>query len=222
MVCIASALTVDATAATPEANAMLDAARDTVEALEGSPYRTQFRAAIERADAVIILPHGPPTRTGAQGTGRPAVAVVRGGAGSGWSSPAFYRVHAPGDNTAANAAGAVLTVMSADALGALMAGSVDLGGEGGLRVISVTTGINSGVQVTATADILAFVDVVRGQIGPSAFDGWRLTTDQNVNTRLYGRGSTPEIILSNTPVRDPGAEKLIGGLRLSVGNETSR
>lgn len=215
--CAAGVIAVDAMAATAEPHNIIEAARKTVEDFDGSPHRTQFRANIRRADAVVILPAFPSAPHRAQDEGRPAVAVVHDGARGSWSRPAFFRVSASGSDAAGGDAGVMFMVMRTGAVRQLKEGSIELGGSEGVDVTSVTTAVEPGIEINATADILAFVDADQGEIGPSSFDRWRLTADAALNKGYYDEASTPDSILSQGTVRTPGVEKLIGGLRIAEG-----
>lgn len=214
-VCVATGLAGGAMAGTAEPHNVIEAARKTVEDFGGSSHRTQFRATIRRADAVIIVPPSHSAGSRSSGKGRPAVAVVHDGASGSWSNPAFYRVHVTGADGSAGNAGVLFMVMKTDAVRQLKEGEVDLGGGDGLDVTSVTTGVEPGVEINATADLLAFVLVEKGLIGPSSFSGWRLTADEALNESYYDDGATADTILSRGTVRTPGTEKLIGGLRIA-------
>jgi len=216
-VCAATGLLAGAMAGIAEPHNVIEAARKTVEDFEGNPHRTQFRATIRRANAVVILPASPSTGDGSSRKGRPAVAVVHDGGRGSWSRPAFFRVSASGDDATAGDADVIFLVMKTGAVGQLKEGSMELGGSDGVDVTSVTTGVEPGIEINATADILAFVDVDQGEIGPSFFDHWRLTADPALNKGYYDEASTPESILSQGTVRTPGVEKLIGGLRIAEG-----
>jgi lipid-binding SYLF domain-containing protein len=202
---------------------VLESARATVEDLDGSAHRTEFRAAIRRADAVVIVPTFRPAggQSGGAG-GRPAVVVVHDEARGAWSDPAFYRLRTPGGNPPVPDGRMIFTVMTLDAVRQLQDGSATLGrSPDGLRATSITTGIAADIQISATADILVFVDVDKGMIGPSSFDGWRLEADPSLNRNFYTDGSTAKTILSRGAVRTPGVEKLIGGLRIARGIDTN-
>ncbi len=206
-----------ATAGVAEPYNIIEAARATVEDLDGGHYRTEFRANIRRADAVVVLPSVPESGE----KGRPAVVVVHDGGRGAWSDPAFYRVRATGGEDAVTDGRVILMVMNMDAVRPIIEGSASLGGPDGLSVESVTTSIEPSVQINATADVLAFVDVQRGMIGPSSFDGWKLTADQSLNRRFYTEDATSEIILSRGTSRTPGVERLVGGLRIACGIDKS-
>ncbi len=216
-VCVATGLAGGAKAGTAEPHNVIEAARNTVEDFDGGPHRTRFRATIRRADAVVIVPPAPSAGNRSSGNGRPAVAVVHDGARGSWSNPAFYRVRVEGNAASVGDAGVMLMVIKTDAVRQLKAGAVALEGADGLDVTSMTNGVEPGVEINATADVLAFVDVKKGLIGPSSFSGWRLTADQALNESYYDDGSTAATILSRGAVRTPGAEKLIGGLRIAKG-----
>lgn len=200
---------------------ILEAARQTVEDFDGSPHRTQFRATIRRADAVVIVPASRFSDSRPDRPGRPAVVVVHDGARGAWSDPAFYRVRVSGEDAPTGGAGIMFTVMKTDVVDQLTEGSATLGGADGLRVISVTTGVAPDIRINATADVLAFVDVDTGMAGPSSFDGWRLAADKDLNKTYYDEALTLETILSRGTVRTPGVERLIGGLRIAEETDTS-
>lgn len=216
-----SNIAADAEAVSAKPHNVIEAARETVEDFEGSPQRTRFRATIRRADAVVIVPATRYAGGWSNSEGRPAVAVVHDGARGSWSNPAFYRVRVERDAASAGNAGVILMVMTTGAVRQLKAGVMDLEGDDGLKVTSVTTGIEPEVKIAATADVLAFVDVKQGLIGPSSFSGWRLTADKTLNESIYDEGTTPQTILSRGTARAPGAEKLIGALRIAPGVDTS-
>ena len=216
VVCAATGVACGAMAGMAQPHNILEAARQTVEDFDGSPHRTQFRATIRRADAVVIVPTSRFPDSRPDRPGRPAVVVVHDGAPGAWSDPAFYRVRVSGEDASTGDAGIMFAVMKTDAVDQLTEGSVTLGGADGLRVISVTTGVTPDIQINATADVLAFVDVDTGTIGPSSFDGWRLAADKDLNEAFYDEASTPETILSRGTVRTPGVQRLIGGLRIAA------
>lgn len=205
----------DAGAAEP--HNIIEAARATVEDFDGIHFRTEFRANIRRADAVIVLPRS----SEASDEGRPAVVVVHDGGRGAWSNPAFYRVRATDGVDAVPDGRVILMVMTIDAVDALTEGSASLGGQDDLSVESITTNVKPRVEINATADVLAFADLQRGRIGPSSFDGWKLTADRSLNQRYYGDGATAEAILSRGTTRTPGVERLVGGLRIARGIDES-
>ena len=201
-----------------EPHNIVEAARATVEDLDGGPFRTEFRANIRRADAVIVLPPYSAPRE----PGRPAVVVVHDGARGAWSDPGFFRATRARTKGAIPAGGVILMAMNVDAVRRLKDGSATIGGADGLRVASITTDIGARAQVTAIADVLAFVDVQGGQgviNAPTPSEGWRLAWDEDLNRRFYSDDATPDRVLSRGTTRTPGMERLVGGLRIAKGRD---
>jgi lipid-binding SYLF domain-containing protein len=205
---------------TSETNALIEAARTTVKSFVNGPDRTQFRATVSRAYAIIVLPASRLDRSPSRGSNRGAVVVVHDQAKDAWSNPAFYRVFVAADEALTRSGGIVFTVMKPDAVRQLKVGKMVLGGTHGFTVVSVNTGIEPEVRSTATTEILAFVEVDEGFVGPSSFDGWKLTADNARNKNYYDDGATPETILSEHTVRDPGDDALIGNLHITPDTDT--
>jgi len=130
-----------------------------------------------------------------------------------WGYPAFYTMAAGsvGFQAGGQSSDIVLLLFSEKAVRALVKNQGKLGADLGLTVGTVSTGVEASTTSNVGADIMAFSSGV-GVFAGGSIEGAVMITRNDFNNAYYGAEVTPEQIVLDASVSNPGADKLRGVL----------
>ncbi len=196
--------------AAEDAQRLVDKARITVDTFSDDPQMAALRALAKDAKALFIVPQlikGGFILAGEGGTG---VLVTRDG---GWSAPAFYTMGAGsiGFQIGGQTSEVVLVLMTARALDAVLHNKVKLGADVGVAAGPVGGGLETATTTNFRADIYTYAKS-KGLFAGVSFEGAVIAERGKLNRAYYGRGVSPEDIVTSRTVDNPGANRLRASL----------
>lgn len=153
-----------------------------------------------RAKAVIIVPSLIRGGFIFGGRGGNAIMLVRDDNNQ-WSYPAFYTLGGLSFGLQAGASNSelIITVMSDRGVEAILNRQVTIGGDAGLAVGELGSGINAATGIGYKADMYAFARSEGLYVGVS-LEGSAISPRHTWNRAFYGPGTTPQGILLNRAV----------------------
>ena len=199
-----------------DAQRLVDKARITVDEFTDDPEMGALRALARNAKALFIVPQlikGGFILAGEGGTG---ILVTREG---GWSAPAFYTMGAAsiGLQIGGQTSEIVLVLMTDRALDAVLHNKVKLGADVGVAVGPIGGGVETATTTNLRADIYTYAKS-KGLFAGVSFEGAVIAERGKMNRAYYGRRVSPEDIVKNKTVDNPGASEL----RVSLNNLVAR
>lgn len=196
----------------PTTQALVNDAKDTVEALKASPYLPEFKTMLRDAHGVAIFPglYKGAFFFGAEGGN--GVVLARDGQG-GWSYPAFYTLASGsfGLQIGAQRARTVLILRTPGAVQAIMDYQGKLGADLGLAVVTYGAGLEGAVTGNLGPDIIAFNDAM-GLYGGVSLEGSAIVRRNDYNQDYYAAPTEPRGILMERQPINAGADTLRAAL----------
>ena len=185
------------------AEALVDAATNSVNTFTVDPDMKWFRDNMNKAKGVLIVPSLVKGGFIFGGSGGSGVLLVKGD-GNIWSDPAFYTMGSGtvGFQIGVEVSEIILMVMTEKGIDALLTSSFKLGGD-----VSIAAGpIGAGAKAQ-TADILAF-SRTKGIYGGINIEGAVLKIRNDWNHDYYGKETSPRSILLERSETNPHADNL--------------
>ncbi len=185
------------------AEALVDAASNSVNTFTIDPDMKWFRDNMNNAKGVLIVPQLVKGGLIFGGSGGSGVLLVRGN-GNIWSDPAFYTMGSGtvGFQIGVEVSEIILMVMTEKGVDALLTSSFKLGGD-----VSIAAGpIGAGAKAQ-TADILAF-SRTKGIYGGVNIEGAVLKIRNDWNHDYYGKETSPRAILIERSATNSHADEL--------------
>lgn len=190
---------------------LVDEATAVVTELSADPYYGDIESYVRRAKAVIVVPQL--LKAGLIIGGEMGDAVVLSRADGGWSSPAFYSLigGSIGLQAGAEAKQIIIAVMTDKGLNELMTNQFELGLDASIAVGEIGGGAGVGSVGSLEVDMVAF-SRSKGLFGGGALDGSLIRPEAGQNAAYYGAGTTPNQILLDRSVSNPGSARLQAAL----------
>ena len=190
-------------ATTATAEALVDAATESVNTFTIDPDMEWFRDNMSKAKGVLIVPSLVKGGFIFGGSGGSGVLLIKGD-GNIWSDPAFYTMGSGtiGLQLGVEVSEIILMIMTDKGVDALLTSSFKLGGD-----VSIAAGpIGAGAKAQ-TADILAF-SRTKGIYGGVNIEGAVLKIRNDWNQDYYGSNTSPRTILIEGTVTNSHADNL--------------
>jgi len=187
---------------------LVDEARAVVEQLKGDPkLGGRARELVHKSRAVMIIPELVKAGLIFGGQGGTGVLLTRDEKGR-WSDPCFYDLGGGsfGLQIGGQVSKVALIVMTEAALANMLHGEVKLGGGAGATVAQLETDTDKSTVRGAT-DIYSVAEA-EGFFAGATVEGASLSPDKDRNKAYYGREVTPEEVLIERRVGNPGAAGL--------------
>ncbi len=167
-----------------------------------------------RAKAIIIVPSLIRGAFIFGGRGGNAIMLVR-DENNQWSYPAFYTLGGLsfGLQAGANTSELVITVMTNRGVEAILKRQVTIGGDAGLAVGELGSGVNAATGIGYKADMYAFARS-EGLYAGISLEGSAISPRHTWNKAFYGPGTTPQSILINRSVStgSPSASAIVAAM----------
>lgn len=167
-----------------------------------------------RAKAVIIIPSMFRGAFIFGGRGGNAVMLVR-DENNQWSYPAFYTLGGIsfGLQAGANTSEMVITVMSERGVNAILSRQATLGGDAGLAVGELGSGVNAATGIGYKADMYAFARS-EGLYAGVSLEGSVISPRHTWNKAFYGPDTSPQSILLDKVVStgSPAASAIVAAM----------
>lgn len=190
-------------ATTATAEALVDAATESVNTFTIDPDMEWFRDNMSKAKGVLIVPSLVKGGFIFGGSGGSGVLLIKGD-GNIWSDPAFYTMGSGtiGLQLGVEVSEIILMIMTDKGVDALLTSSFKLGGD-----VSIAAGpIGAGAKAQ-TADILAF-SRTKGIYGGVNIEGAVLKIRNDWNQDYYGSNTSPRTILIEGTATNSHADNL--------------
>jgi len=192
------ALTVMAACANPQVSttqAIVDEAKDTVEALKKNPYSPTFSDTLKNARGIVIFPNLYKAGFWVGAEGGNGVMLARDEQGN-WGYPAFYTLASGsfGFQIGAQRARSALIIMRQGAIQAIVEHQAKLGADIGLAVAHAGGGLEGSVTTNLGPDIVAFNDAM-GLYGGVSLEGGAMVRRDDYNQEYYGTATEPGDII---------------------------
>jgi SH3 domain-containing YSC84-like protein 1 len=187
---------------------LVDKATNVISMMRNDPGFTYSRSLLDRAKAVMIVPEFSKGGLIVGGQGGAAVLLQRHSFGH-WSPPAFYSI---GGGTFGLQAGfqqaqTVFFIMTDRALDQWMSNQVKFGGQDGVGVFVVGQENKQNALTQDTADVVAWVHATGAYAGIT-FEGTSISYNASDTAKYYGQTVSPQDVVVNDSVKNPGADKL--------------
>ena len=187
---------------------LVDEARAVVEQLKVDPkLGVRARELLHKSRAVMIIPELVKAGLIFGGQGGTGVLLTRDANGR-WSDPCFYGLGGGsfGLQIGGQVSKVALIIMTEAALANILHGEVKLGGGAGATVAQLGTDTDQSTVRGAT-DIYSVAEA-EGFFAGATVEGASLSPDKDRNKAYYGREVTPEDVLVQRSVGNPGAAAL--------------
>jgi len=184
---------------TQDARHLVEMSKITIENFQADPNMGEFRNALKRAKAVLILSQVVKVGFLFGGSGGSGVMMASDGKG-GWNGPAFYSLGALsfGALAGAQAAEVVVLAMSERGLHAMLRTSFKLGADASLALGPFGAGV-AGATANLSADLVSFARA-KGLYAGLSIDGAIVDTRDGLNRAYYEQEVTPtNILLAGEP-----------------------
>ena len=198
------------------AEALVDAATNSVNTFAIDPDMKWFRDNMNNAKGVFVVPQLVKGGFIFGGSGGSGVLLAK-GEGNIWSDPAFYTMASGtvGLQIGVEVSEIILMVMTDRGIDALLTSSFKLGGD-----VSIAAGpIGAGAKAQ-TADIFAF-SRSKGIYGGINIEGAVIKTRNDWNTAYYGGETSPRAIIIERSATNPHADDLrnaVANLAIKTGS----
>jgi lipid-binding SYLF domain-containing protein len=196
-----------------QARQLVARAADTVEGFRTDPALVRFGGYMRGARGIVVLPSVVKAGfVGAAEVGN-GVLLARGADGT-WSDPAFYTLGAAsvGLQIGIQYTEMVFILKSDRAVRSVIEHQGKLGADLGLSVGLVGAGMEASTTTNLGVDIVALTNSIIGAYGGASFEGAVLARRMDLNTAYYGAGATPQAIVIERTLRNPGADPLKAAL----------
>jgi len=196
-----------------QARQLVARATDTVEGFRTDPALVRFSGYMRGARGIVVLPSVVKAGfVGAAEVGN-GVLLARGADGT-WSDPAFYTLGAAsvGLQIGIQYTEMVFILKSDRAVRSVIEHQGKLGADLGLSVGLVGAGMEASTTTNLGVDIVALTNSIIGAYGGASFEGAVLARRMDLNTAYYGAGATPQAIVIERTLRNPGANPLKAAL----------
>lgn len=196
-----------------QARQLVARAADTVEGFRTDPALVRFSGYMRGARGIVVLPSVVKAGfVGAAEVGN-GVLLARGADGT-WSDPAFYTLGAAsvGLQIGIQYTEMVFILKSDRAVRSVIEHQGKLGADLGLSVGLVGAGMEASTTTNLGVDIVALTNSIIGAYGGASFEGAVLARRMDLNTAYYGAGATPQAIVIERTLRNPGANPLKAAL----------
>lgn len=200
-----------------EATALVSAARRSLDRFLLDPEMEGFRAQLENAKAVLIVPKRIRAGLIVGGSGGAGVLLARDVTTGAWSQPVFYNLAGGsfGLQVGGERSEVALLIVTSRGLDAFLSPRFQLGAEA-----AVAAGpVGAGTGETAGADVLTFVRS-KGLYAGATFEGTAIRPAEARNRAFYGRPSTPADILIRRSVTNEQADGLREDLARAIAAPT--
>ena len=203
-----SAMLARPAAALSDQQELVEKCRLTFEKLITSPEFKQLPDFVKRSRAVLIFPSLVKGGFIIGAEGGSGVLVVR-DAKRGWSYPAFYVLIAGslGLQIGGQLSEVVFTVMSDQAVQALLTDQMKFGGNMSIAVGPLGSGLQAATTTNLEADVYSFAKTA-GLFGGVSFDGAGVLKRDPWNDAYYAAGATPYDIVIAGKYANPDADGL--------------
>lgn len=188
-----------------EANAIVSAARRSLDRFLVDPEMQGFRAQLANAKAVLLVPKRIRVGLIFGGSGGAGVLLARDATTGDWSQPVFYNLGGGsfGLQVGGERSEVALLILTDRGLDAFLSPRFQLGAEA-----AVAAGpVGAGTGETAGADVLTFVRS-KGLYAGASFEGTAIRPARERNRAFYGRPATPADILIRRAVTNETADGL--------------
>ena len=194
--------------AAPATEELVTESRFTVERFLADPGDMPFKSYLERARGVLIIPQLIKGGLILGAEGGSGVLLVRGHDGQ-WSAPAFYTIAGGsiGLQLGGQISEMVLTVMTDEAVAALLADEVKFGAEVSVAMGPKGAGIEAASSTDFSADIYAFSKAA-GLFGGGSLSGSKLFERVSLNTEYYGGKPSSRDIVIDRRFSNPQSDRL--------------
>lgn len=198
--------------AVSDSEELVTTARFALERFIEDPEELPLNDYLANAKGVFIVPtlvRGGLLLGAEGGTG---VLLVKGSDGS-WSPPAFYTLAAGsiGLQIGGEVSEAIFTLMSEDAVAAMLASEFKLGGDLSVAIAHKGAGLKASTTTNWKADIYAFSKSV-GLFGGGSLEGAKIFERTALNQEYYGGSPTPEAIVLERRFSNGQSDKLRAAL----------
>ena len=196
-----------------QARQLVARATDTVEGFRTDPALVRFSGYMRGARGIVVLPSVVKAGfVGAAEVGN-GVLLARGADGT-WSDPAFYTLGAAsvGLQIGIQYTEMVFILKSDRAVRSVIEHQGKLGADLGLSVGLVGAGMEASTTTNLGVDIVALTNSIIGAYGGASFEGAVLARRMDLNTAYYGAGATPQAIVIERSLKNPGANPLKAAL----------
>jgi lipid-binding SYLF domain-containing protein len=196
---------------TQDARHLVEKAQMTMENFQTDPTMGEFRDALKRAKAVLILSQVVKVGFLFGGSGGSGVMMASDGKG-GWNGPAFYTLGAVsfGALAGAEVSEVVLLAMTDRGLNAMLRPSFKLGADASVALGPIGAGV-AAATANLSGDLVSFARA-KGLYAGLSVDGAVVTTRDGLNRAYYGQEVTPTDILVVGDPKNPHA----GGLTATL------
>ena len=187
---------------------LIERSRLTFLKLIDHPDFPELKQYVHHAKAILIVPALIKGGFFVGGEGGSGILIARSKQG-GWSYPAFYTLGAGsiGLQFGGQVGEVVLTIMTEDGLRAVFSNQVKLGVDASIAMGPIGKGVEASTTTNFSSDIYQFAKT-EGLFGGGAVKGALVYGRDDWNRGYYGRAVTPQQIVLNNGVSNPGAEPL--------------
>lgn len=184
-------------------------AADSVERMKLDPNLKVLMVHVDKARAVVVLPHVYKAGFFGGAEGGSGVLLAR-TPGGGWSGPVFYTLAAGsfGLQIGIQDTEVVLIVRSEKALNAILQHQAKLGADGGITVGVFGAGVEGATTTNIGADVLAIARSRLGLYGGVTLEGSGLVRRNDLNEAVHGPGVTPQAVVQGGGNRFAPADRL--------------
>ncbi len=187
---------------------LVDLAKFAVSNVLSEPNFSSALKIMKDAQGLLIVPRMLKAGFVVGGEGGNGVLLVKGPNGD-WSNPAFYTVAAGsvGLQIGVKDSQVLFIIRSQRAVLSVLKDQVKLGGEVGVTAGTLGGGLSGSTTSNMGADIVSYA-LARGAFGGGSFEGAVVGKRSDLNSQYYGKDVTPEEILFQKTVSNPGADDL--------------
>lgn len=201
-------------AAANDAQKLVDDATSMVRSMLADQEWQDFHALMKDARAVVLVPDFLEAGFFIGGAGGQCLIVARTGPDGAWSAPSFCMIGEAslGLQVGFQKSEMIMLVMNDEALVEIADGTAKFGGEAGLAVGMLGSGIKGATTLNFDKDIYAFARN-QGLYGGIVIDGGWIEPDRDYNQAYYGRAVSAQHILIDRRVANPATNRLIAALK---------
>jgi lipid-binding SYLF domain-containing protein len=192
-----------------QARQLVARAADTVERFRTHPDLARFTGYMRGARGIVVLPSV--VKAGFVGAAELGNGVLLArGADETWSYPAFYTLGAAsvGLQIGVQDTEMVLVLRSDRAVRSVIEHQGKLGADLGLTVGLTGAGMEASTTTNLGVDIVALTNAIIGAYGGASLEGAVLARRKDLNAAYYGAGATPQAIVIERTLSNPGADPL--------------
>ena len=221
MLMITGATNIAHAASAEKAQEIVDESRIALKSLTKNGTHPTVSALMREARAVVIFPEILKGGIGLGGEGGSGVMLTRGTDGA-WSYPAFYGIGSIsiGLQLGIQETRMVILIMSDQALEKVIDGDTRFGGD--LSAVALNDGLDEELSTTtARNDVYYYAQTDKGLFAGISLEGSDIDWKAKTSRKYYGKDVTPQDILINGTVSNPGADELRRALELGGASGTA-